>query len=307
MVIGFDPCIAHRISTLATCERPYTVTGMRSFVGTFKVLSRVILGTASILDPLEASTINLKDGKCLINWTDELIAAFRKAQLHLRENKIIQLPRVDDKLWIVTDGATVLQGLGATMYTTQGDSKLALAGFFSAKLRPLQKGWLPCKVEALAIAAAIKHFAPFLIQARLPATVLTDSKPCIQAIHRLCRGEFSASPRITTFLSAVARYGVLVCHLKGSVNLVSDFVSRNAPPCDNPSCQICHFISEMASSAVYASCVGSIEDVSKGRRPLPYSIHQDSYSTGLSVAAQSFLTEATGVGITEERYQRTRC
>ena len=47
----------HRISTLATCdcELLRTVKNLRSFIGTYKVLSRVIHGTATLLFPLDTT------------------------------------------------------------------------------------------------------------------------------------------------------------------------------------------------------------------------------------------------------------
>ena len=57
------------------------------------------------------------------------------------------------------------RGLGATLYVTR-DHQLFLAGFFSAKLRKHQVTWLPCEVEALSIAAAVKHFCPLIIQSQ---------------------------------------------------------------------------------------------------------------------------------------------
>ena len=70
------------------------------------------------------------------------------------------------------------------------DNKLHLAGFFSTKLRGSQPTWLPCEVEALAIAVATKHFSPYLIQSHQKACILTDSKPCIQAYEKLSRRVF---------------------------------------------------------------------------------------------------------------------
>ncbi len=35
---------------------------------------------------------------------------------------------------------------------------------FSAKLRKHQVTWLPCEIEALGIAAAIKYFSPYIVQ-----------------------------------------------------------------------------------------------------------------------------------------------
>ena len=86
-------------------------------------------------------------------------------------------------------------GIGATMYAMQ-KGKLKLAGFFSAKLGGRRVTWLPCEIEAVSIASAIKHFSPYIVQSNHKDSVLTDSKPCVHAYEKLCRGEFSVSPRV---------------------------------------------------------------------------------------------------------------
>ena len=53
------------------------------------------------------------------------------------------------------------------------------------------------------------YSSPYLIKSTKKACILTDSKPCVQAYEKLCRGEFSASPRVSTFLSVVIRYQLL--------------------------------------------------------------------------------------------------
>lgn len=154
---------------------------------------------------------------------------------------------------------------GATLYIMR-DDKIRLAGFFSVKLRKHQVTWLPCEIEALCISAAIKHFSPFIIQSAYKSCVLTDSKPCVQAIQKLRRGEFSSSPRVTSFLSTASRYQVDLQHLAGSANIPSDFISRNAAECNNPSCQICNFIIQVEDSVVcgvkpHANNTSSIDDM----------------------------------------------
>ena len=126
---------------------------------------------------------------------------------------------------------------------------------------------MPCEIEALSIAAAVKHFAPYIIQSKSKTYVLTDSKPCVQAFDKLCRGQFSSSPRVTSFLSSVSRYQVTLLHLAGSANLPSDFASRNAPACDGPRCQVCSFVSEAEDLAVRPI---SVHDVLSGKTSLPF-------------------------------------
>ena len=152
----------HRIATLSSCSRPTTVTGLRSFIGAYRVLSRVLRDTASHVAPLEEAIAG-KTAKEPLNWTENLAGSFTKAQASLNEHKVIHLPRVDDQLWIVTDGSMKMHGLGATLYLSR-NNKVLLGGFFSAKLRNRQMTWLPCEIEALSIASAIKYFAPYIIQ-----------------------------------------------------------------------------------------------------------------------------------------------
>ena len=186
----------HRVNTLASCPQPDTVKSMRSFIGAYKVLSRVIPRCSTYLASLDDVTAG-RASQEPISWTDDLQDSFHSAQRALSSTRTITLPRQDDQLWIVTDGAVRDPGIGATLYVTRND-KLHLAGFFSAKLCGSQTTWLPCEVEALSIAATTKHFGPYIIESSKKTCILTDSKPCVQAYEKLCHGEFSASPRVST-------------------------------------------------------------------------------------------------------------
>ena len=90
----------------------------------------------------------------------------------------------------------------------------------------------------------------------------------MQAYHKLSRGEFSASSRIITFLTAVSRYRVSVRHLSGAANTPSDFTCHNVEPCTAVNCQICNYIAHMEDSVV---CGVSVQDVLSGTTKLPYS------------------------------------
>ena len=216
----------HRVAVLAKCPPPDNVRGLRSFIGAYKVLSRVLPNCSAHTSPLESAIAGYQFQDKIV-WTDDLYQKFYSAQKALSTHKSITLPRADDQIWIVTDGSVTRQGIGATMYVSR-ENKLLLVGFFSAKLRKHQVTWLPCEIEALSKAAAIKHFSTYIIQSTHNTCLLTDSKHCVQAVEKLFRGDFSASPRVTSFLSTVSRYQINVRHLNGSVNIPSDFESRNA-------------------------------------------------------------------------------
>ena len=255
----------HRVATLSTCSAPEKVRGMRSFIGAYKVLARVIPNCSALLSPLDDVVAGCQSLDRVV-WTDELHSAFHRAQAALSSARAITLPRPSDQLWIVTDGSVKKHSIGSTLYVTR-NGRPHLAGFFSAKLRGRQPTWLPCEVEALSIAVSVKHFSPFIILSKHHASILTDSKPCVQAYEKLCRGEFSASPRLSTFLSTVSRYQATVRHLAGSANAPSDFASRNAPDCTDTSCQICAFIRREEEAVVLQV---SAQDIISGRTKLPF-------------------------------------
>jgi hypothetical protein len=255
----------HRIASLSAATPPETVHGLRSFIGAYKVLSRVLPHHAAVIHPLDLAVAG-RQSREKLTWTEELTTAFQRAQTHLQSKKTIHLPRRDDILWIVTDGSVKNCGIGATLYILR-DDVLRLAGFFSAKLRKHQVNWLPCEIEALCIGASVQHFAPYIIQSAQCPQVVTDSKPCVQAYHKLQRGEFSSSSRVTTFLSILSRYQAQLQHISGASNLPSDFASRNPQECEHRSCQICKFISELEDSVVREI---SVKDVEDGKFKMPF-------------------------------------
>ena len=120
---------AHRISPLASCEPPRTVGSLRSFIGAYKFLSRVLPACATVLAPLDEATAG-RTSQEEISWSTALTQAFFFAQKHLSHHRAITLPRSEDRLWIVADGSAKYPGMGATMYVTRESEKPRLAGFF---------------------------------------------------------------------------------------------------------------------------------------------------------------------------------
>ena len=232
---------------------------MRSFIGAYKFLSRVLPGCATAVTPLDDAITGMSSQDKLVR-SEDLADKFSRAQRLLQIHKCITLPRASDILWIVTDGSVRSTGVGSTLYVSRR-KKLFLAGFFSSKLQKHHSKWLPCEIEALGIAVSINHFCPFIIQFKHQCCVLTNSKPCVQAFEKLGRGEFSHSPRIQTFLSTASRYHVSIRHLAGKVNVPSDFASRNAPKCVQPNCHICNFIKQIDESVVHSV---SLSDLMSG-------------------------------------------
>lgn len=94
----------HHVAALASCPEPDTVRRMRSFIGAFKVLSRLIPGCSTLLAKLNDAVAG-RESKGSIPRTDDLRKTFRKAQAALSTSRTISPPKRSDQLWTVTDGA----------------------------------------------------------------------------------------------------------------------------------------------------------------------------------------------------------
>ena len=254
---------SHRLNTLAACDPPETIKSLRSFIGSYKFLNKVLPKHSDFLAPLDkvCATGSSNDR---IQWTSDLEDTFFKAKEHLKQAKTLTLPRKEDHLQIITDAATIPAGLAASLFVLRG-GKPYLAGLFNARKTSSQAGWLACELEALGIASSVKHFSPYIIQSEHVTEVLTDSRPCVQAYEKLQRGAFSASSRVTTFLSVVSRYHIKISHIPGKNN-ISDYASRNPIHCEGK-CQICKFIDTLEASVVREI---SVKDVLAGHCPIPY-------------------------------------
>ena len=97
----------HKIAPLSACSQPTTTKGLRSYLGAYKILARVIPDCAKFLQPLEQLTHGKKSAD-KIEWNDSSIDAFKRSQDHLQSSRVISLPKENDQLWVVTDGASLL-------------------------------------------------------------------------------------------------------------------------------------------------------------------------------------------------------
>ena len=266
----------HKISTLAAVETPSTVGKLRSYIGSYKFLSRVMKAYSELLSPLE-DMIAGRDKAEKIAWTESSLAAFRRSQENLDNAKILTLPRKGDQLQIITDASNT--GVGAALYVLR-DGKPKIAGFVSSRYKKHQSSWMPCEAEALSISVAVHHFSPYIVQSEMQTVLYTDSLPCVQAYNKLTsKGEFSSSARVATFLSRICQFGIQICHLKGSDNVYSDFASRNALECVDQKCQVCKYIAR-SIDCVVRKC--TVQDVLDSVAPVPYNSRSGWFELQLS-------------------------
>ena len=90
------------------------------------------------------------------------------------------------------------------------------------------------------------------------------------AYNKMTKGQFSASPRVATFLHEVLNSGAIIKYLSGKSNAAADFNSRNAAPCEGPdTCQICSWVADKENQVVRRLSAKSAESILAGNDPLP--------------------------------------
>ena len=266
---GYLKANSHSLSALNACPPPATAKALKSYIGAYRFLARVIRNYASLLLPLEQMLSGNPAPNTKLVWSPEQLHAFELAKSALKDAQSVVLPKPEDELQIITDGALQPTAVGAVLYVIR-EGKPLLGGFFNSKLPLFQRRWLPCEIEGVSIGAALNHFAPYILQSDHKPTVITDSKACVDAVQKLRRGEFSVSARLCTFLSSVSRYQAEVKHIQGTNNVVSDYISRNPVTCDTPSCQVCSFLRDSIDSVVGSVKSISVSDVLDGLIQLPF-------------------------------------
>ena len=266
----------HTLSALASCEKPKTVTKMRSFIGSFKQFSDLVPGYAKLLHPMELVAAG-KEGREPIEWTEDLDNIFKQAQEATGKLEAVTVPRPDDKLHTYSDYSQTGRAVGGKMIIerkTDTGTVFLLAGHYSVILDKFKEKWLPCEGEAAGIKAVLQHFKPWIIDNHGVTTHHTDNQPSVQAWKRLKKGAYSASSRISSFLSDLSQLSVELEYTPGKDMKTSDFASRNAPACNKPeTCQICKFAEEIQTIGDNSSKIRkvTVEDVQSGRSILPLS------------------------------------
>ena len=122
-----------------------------------------------------------------------------------------------------------------------GQIKKLPGGHFSCRVTKHQSVWHPCEGEGLAARLVLEHFSHYIRESQNQTIHHTDNQPVVQAWRRSKTGAFSASARISAFLSGVSAMNIEIVHTPGAELKSSDYNSRNPESCNEDRCQICKF------------------------------------------------------------------
>ena len=229
-------------------ENIKTVKDMRSWIGLFKTLHIVTPNISKILSPFENETAG-KESRETFEWNYNLEKKFREAKESIDKLVTLYLPSPNDQLILQTDACQV--GIGHVLFAVKNGKKLPVR-IHSVKLPERCKKWSPCELESLALAAGVDKEYDIIRESKLPLIIETDSKPVHEALKLIKDGKFSASARMSSFLTNVNRTSIDSKHISGKARLnpLSDLQSRSPPDCNSETCSIHKFIEEKIDSII---------------------------------------------------------
>ena len=162
------------------------------------------------------------------------------------------LPHLEDQLVIKTYAASLVPGIGHTVYAVK-DNELVPVWFHSSQLKDQCLKWQPYEIEGLSVATAINVEYNLLRESKHPILILADSKPVAEAIKNIQEGKFSMSSQMNRLLTNINKLPVTAKHLssKFKLNQIADLQSRYTPLCNVTNCSIHKFIDEITSTVIY--------------------------------------------------------
>ena len=208
-----------RAEELNQVKFPARLKEVQRFLGSCIFFSKFIPKFVDLSAPLIDMT--KKD----FNWTPttwkiDYKAAFEKMKLALANSCTLHLPDFTKRFCLFCDASEV--GIGACLAQVEVDPNTGVdiyqpIGFYSKKFSTTAMDWATIKQEAYAIYAAVTHFEYYLIAKSF--TVYTDHRNLV----------FIASDEssiITRWKFQLSRFSFKVQHIKGSLNVVADMLSR---------------------------------------------------------------------------------
>lgn len=70
----------------------------------------------------------------------------------------------------------------------------------SPRVKGSMSNWSPCELEAYAQSTALEENAHYIRESNTPPICYTDNSAVAVAAKKIARGEYSASPRLQTFI-----------------------------------------------------------------------------------------------------------
>ncbi len=157
-----------RVKSLRQLPLPKTVTELRSALGAFSYVQRWLPGLAEINKPLNDAVRGTGTRKLV--WTKEMKDAFNQLKTMTANAVALQIPDMDRKFTLVTDGSD--RGIGSMLAQEDHDgANLIPIAFYHHSLTKAQQKYSTTDKELLAVYLSVQKFRVYLGK---PFKLITD-------------------------------------------------------------------------------------------------------------------------------------
>jgi hypothetical protein len=207
--------LPNNIVKIRDAQRPTTKKSVRSFNGLVNYYRDYIPRLSEIMFPL--TELTRKGQPNIVQWSDNCEKAFQTLKQLLTSEPILQLPDFDKLFVIQVDASDI--AVGAALLQEYG-TKLLPVAYASKKLLPRERLYPIVEKECLAVVFAVQKFHCYIYGKRF--TLQTDHLPLLSM-----RQSKIANDRIMRWTLLLQIYDMNIEYIKGSDNVVADYLSRS--------------------------------------------------------------------------------
>lgn len=201
-----------KTSAIEKWPTPSSQKDLLSFLGLAGYYRRFICDFAELALPL--SELTKKD--CAWNWGSLQEKAFVDLKVALQQAPVLRLPDFSKSFVVTTDASDISAGGVLSQIFGSEDHPIA---FFSKKFGIHERNWPAHEKELFAIKMALEKWRHYLHGRHFE--VFTDNSACKWLLHHP-----RVSPKLARYLDFFSQFEFTLHHVKGSLNVVADALSR---------------------------------------------------------------------------------
>jgi len=204
-----------KIDAIVKIPEPKTKKMLRSFLGAIGFYKNYLQNFSSLALPLTELTKN-KYGNT-VHFNEEQSKAFDSLKQALCNYTCLFGPRYDRPFIIRCDASDT--SVGSSLSQLDDDGVERPLAFVSAKLTDAQLNWAIVHREAYALIHALKKFEVYVYGSKID--VFMDHNPLTYVVNNLPN-----CARLCRWALALAKFDLVIHHIKGVENSVADWLSR---------------------------------------------------------------------------------
>ncbi len=213
---GIRPSKAHT-DAITSFPRPERIRDLKSFLGVIGFFSTFIPQKGELMAPL----LQLLKKNVQWKWSDECERSFLKLKSILSSRPLLHHADHDKRFYLFTDSSG--QSIAGSLMQMV-DGHLAPVAYCGRSLTVSEKSRPILENELLAVCYALNQFDYYL--AHNEFTLYVDN--C--SLTKILANTKKLSPKLARWVLMISEFDFVIKHLKGTLNKVSDALSRRLYP-----------------------------------------------------------------------------